>query len=72
MRVIFETARLFALVAVFGLMAAGAGCAKPGTGGDGGSESSPEAMLGAEAGSPTNVASCTIGPDRRVPCGQPI
>ena len=51
MRVIFETARLFALVAVFGLMAAGSGCAKP-DGGDG-AGSSPEAMLGAEAGSTT-------------------
>ena len=51
MRVIFETARLFALVAVFGLMAASSGCAKP-DGGDGGA-SNPPADLGAEAGSTT-------------------
>ncbi len=51
MRVIFETARLFALVAVFGLMAAGSGCAKP-DGGDGGA-SAPASDLGAEAGSTT-------------------
>ena len=49
MRVIFETARLFALVAVFGLMAASSGCAKPDTGG----ASTPDADLGAEAGSTT-------------------
>jgi hypothetical protein len=48
MRVIFETARLFALVAVFGLMAASSGCAKP-DGGDG----APASDLGAEAGSST-------------------
>ena len=51
MRVIFETARLFALVAVFGLMAASSGCAKP-DGGDGGG-STPPSDLGAEAGSTT-------------------
>jgi hypothetical protein len=50
MRVIFETARLFALVAVLGLMAASSGCAKP-EGGDG--ASTPPADLGAEAGSTT-------------------
>lgn len=50
MRVIFETARLFALVAVFGLMAASSGCAKPDAGGG---ASTPDADLGAEAGSTT-------------------
>jgi hypothetical protein len=48
MRVIFETARLFALVAVFGLMAASSGCAKPESG-----ASTPDSDLGAEAGSTT-------------------
>ena len=48
MRVIFETARLFALVAVFGLMAASSGCAKPEGGAD-----APPSDLGAEAGSTT-------------------
>ena len=48
MRVIFEIARLFAIVAVLGLTAASSGCAKP-EGGDG--ASTPPADLGAEAGS---------------------
>lgn len=51
MRIIFEIARLFAVVAVFGLMAANSGCAKP-EGGSGGS--GPSTELGdPEAGSTT-------------------
>jgi hypothetical protein len=51
MRVIFETSRLFALVAVFGLMAAGSGCAKPDA--EEGGASALSSDLGAEAGSST-------------------
>lgn len=47
MRVIFEIARLFAVVAVFGLMAANSGCAKPE---NDGAASAPAADMG-EAGS---------------------
>jgi hypothetical protein len=51
MRVIFEISRLFALVAVFGLMAASSGCAKPEDSGS----STPSSDLGAEAGSTTGA-----------------
>ena len=51
MRVIFEISRLFALVAVFGLMAASSGCAKPEDSGS----STPPSDLGAEAGSTTGA-----------------
>ena len=58
MRVIFEIARLFAIVAVFGLMAASSGCAKPESGGG---ATAPPTDMG-EAGS-------TMGGGAEVPEG---
>lgn len=48
MRAIFGIARMFAFVAVFGLMAAGSGCAKPEE-----DNSTPAGDLGDPAGSTT-------------------